>query len=169
MHFKEFVELSEQGMPPPPMAGGAGGPPDVGSLLKELLPRGMMDKGKLQKAIGGNKTVLVVPNFRSGKKTQNLGAVGIGDLNTDDGEIKGVSLTIMPPMKGSSSREYVVKKGKAREIMGKAISDKKKVIPARKDILNKAFSPHKIGGAGGPGGAPAANGMLPGPGMGGMA
>ena len=166
MEFKEFITLSEQ-MPPPPMTGGAGsGPPDVSGLLKELLPRGMMSKGRLQKAIGGGKTVLIVPNLRSRKKTQNLGAVAVKDINTDNDEINNATLDIMPVQKGSSSREYVVKKGKAREIMGKAVSDKKREIPIKKDIFNMAWSPHKLGGAGGPGGAPSANGMLPGPGMG---
>jgi hypothetical protein len=167
MTFKEFLKLSEQAPPPPGGMGGpppaSGGVPDVSSLLKEILPRNMSKKGRLQKAIGGGKVVLVVPNLKTGKKAQNLAAASIDKIDAEDGEIGSAIMNIFPPLKGSSSREYVMKGKRAREIMGNAISDKKKARLIRRDVLNKAFSPQKISGIPV---AAAASGMLPGGGLG---
>ena len=169
MDFKEFLQLSEQ-MPPPPMTGGPSGPPDVSNLLKALIPDELMQrKGGLQKAIGGKKTVLAVANLKTRGKVKNLGAAAIDDINTDHGDISNATVEILPKQRGSTSKEFTIrkygkKKGTGREIRGKG--DNRYTVPVSRKSLNDLFSPHKIGGQGGPGGAPAANGMLPGPGMG---
>lgn len=175
MDFKEFISLSEQGMPPPmggmggppaPPSGGSGQVPNFNALLYELLPRNMFGKGKLNKAL--KHSVWIAPNWTVDGKTQDLTAGAIKNVYTsDDGrKITGMNMTVMPPQPNSSTGEFVKqKKGKPpKEVRGDAVSTKKKLQFINNLTFNKIASPQKIVG----GGSGAAVSGLPGPGGAGM-
>lgn len=170
MDFKDFLELSEQGMPPPmggppgapPAPAGGGKVPNFNALLYELLPRDTFKKGRLNKAL--KHSIWVAPNWSVDGKTQDLAAGAIKNVYTsDDGrKITGMNMEVMPPQPNSSTGEFVKqKKGTPpKEIRGDAVSKYKKRQFINRKTFDDIASPHKIAG----GGAGAAIGGLPGPG-----
>ena len=176
MNFKEFLELSEQGMPPPmggppgmsgppgmggpppgPPAGG-GGMPNVASLWDELLPKGVLQSDKkLAKALKGG---IVAPNFKFGPNAQDLAPLSVKQVNTNDGKVTNILFNLTPAnkLKGSSTDQFIKhKNGKYYTIRGKAGKDKNVRVLANVDTLNKVYQPQKGGGPTG-----AANPGLPG-------
>ena len=169
MTFKEFIKLSEQGIPdgPPGMGGPPGAPaqgglPNYDSLLDELIPikgRNRTDK-KMTAALKG---IYVAPNFKShgpeGEVAQDLTPLATKKVYTNNGKINLIKWDMMKPPKGSATDKFV-KHGDHYVTMRDTSKDKnRQSIITRKDTFNAIFQPNKIGGPGGAGGAV---GTLPG-------